>query len=147
MTVRESLTKIRDLLQDTDSVYWSDSELIDLHNECKRHLAAERKEKSTTTEVILSEDTNRYTVEGVLRYISIKDSDNKARKIYPDDESGEDDTSGVIIEDFDTIYVNNPEDNTTLSIKHIAMPEEDNLNDVIRTGDENAYKYYILKGL
>ena len=38
MTVRELLAKVRDKLQDTDSTYWSDSELVDLYGECQRYL-------------------------------------------------------------------------------------------------------------
>jgi len=144
MIVRELLTKVRDKLQDTDSTYWHDSELVDLYNECKRYLSSERNENPTYTDIELSADTNVYNIDGILRYIRITDSNNKARKIYPDDESGIDDSSGVIIRRHDEIYVNTPEDNVTLTIKHISFPEEDNLNDTIRTGDEEAYRYFIL---
>jgi len=144
MIVRELLTKVRDKLQDTDSTYWHDSELVDLYNECKRYLSSERNENPTYTDIELSANTNVYNIDGILRYIRITDSNNKARKIYPDDESGIDDSSGVIIRRHDEIYVNTPEDNVTLTIKHISFPEEDNLNDTIRTGDEEAYRYFIL---
>jgi len=144
MIVRELLTKVRDKLQDTDSTYWHDSELVDLYNECKRYLSSERNENPTYTDIELSADTNVYNIDGILRYIRITDSNNKARKIYPDDESGIDDSSGVIIRRHDEIYVNTPEDDVTLTIKHISFPEEDNLNDTIRTGDEEAYRYFIL---
>ena len=145
MTIRESLSKIRDILQDTDKTYWSDSELLDIHNECKRYLAAERKESPTYTDVALTTGTNRYTVDGVLRYVSIKDSEDNTRPLYAaDDEDAESDNSGVVIEDYNSIYVNDPETGVTLTIKHIAFPAEDNLNDVIRQGDENCYKYFTL---
>lgn len=144
MTVRELFTKVRDKLQDTDATYWSDSELVDLFNECKRYMAAERNENPTTTSIQLSEDTHIYEIDGVLRYISAKDSNGNARKLYPDDSSGDEHTDGIIVEDYDRIYVNNPEDNTTLYLKHISFPAEDNLNDTIRSGDEESYRYFIL---
>lgn len=144
MTVRELLTKVRDKLQDTDSTYWSDSELVDLYGECQRYLASERKENPTTTTLQLSEDTYIYEVEDVLRYISIKDSNGKIREIFPDDGSGEEISSSVIVEDYDRIRVTNPEDNVSLLIKHISFPEEHNLNDKVRVGDEEAYRYFIL---
>lgn len=144
MTVRQLLTKVRDKLQDTEKTYWSDSELLDLLNECKRYLASERKEGTSTTSIDLITDTYEYAVHGVLRYISVKDSDGNVRDLYPDDGSGEDETDGVIVIDYNRIYVNNPVTGTSLSIKHIAFPEEDNLNDNVRTGDEESFRYYIL---
>lgn len=144
MTVRELLTKVRDKLQDTDSVYWSDSELLDLYNECKRFLSAERIESPTKITLDLISTDNTYTVDNVLRYLSIVDSNGNDRALYPDDNSGDNDTSGVIVEDYNRIYVNEPEDGVTLSIKCVSFPDEDNLNDVIRLADENSYIYYIL---
>jgi hypothetical protein len=144
MIVRELLTKVRDKLQDTDGTYWSDSELLDLHNECKRYMASERNENPTYTNITLLDNTNVYEVDGVLRYVSAKDSTGTARELYPDDTSGDDISSAVIIRKQNEIYVNNPTDGVTLTIKHISFPEEDNLNDVIRTGDEESYRYFIL---
>ena len=144
MTVRELFTKVRDKLQDTDATYWSDSELVDLFNEGKRYMAAERNENPTTTSIQLSENTNIYEVTGALRYISAKDSNGKARKLYPDDGSGDEITDAIIVEDYNRIYVNNPEEGTSLYVKHISFPEEDNLNDTIRSGDEESYRYFIL---
>lgn len=144
MTVRELLAKVRDKLQDTDGVYWSDSELIDLHNECKRYIAAERQENPTTTTIELSEDTNEYQIDSVLRYVSVKDSNGKNRELFTDDGLGDEVSSAIIVEDYDRIYVNSPEDSVSLIIKHISFPEEDNLNDTIRLGDEESYRYFIL---
>ena len=144
MTVRELIAKVRDKLQDTDSIYWSDSEMLDLYNECKRYLASERKENPTYTDILLSSNTNTYEVDGVLRYLSVKDSNGNNRDIYPDDNTADDITSAIIIQDYNRIYVNNPEDNITLTIKHISFPNEDNLNDVIRMGDEESFRYFIL---
>ena len=144
MIVREILTKVRDKLQDADSVYWSDSELIDLYNECKRYMAAERQENPTTTTIELSGNQNIYEVEGVLRFISAKDNNGKVKKLYPNDGSGDEVKNGIIVEDYNRIYVNEPEDNVSLYIKHISFPEEDNLNDTIRSGDEESYRYFIL---
>lgn len=144
MTVRELLAKVRDKLQDTDSIYWSDSEFIELYNECKRYLASERKESPTTTTLTLSENTNEYSIDGILRYISIKDSNGKVREIYPDDGSGDEVSSAIIVQDYNKIYVNTPEDGVVLNIKHIAFPSEDNLNDSIRSGDEESFNYFIL---
>jgi len=64
--------------------------------------------------------------------------------LYPDDETGDDDINGIIVQDYNKIYVNTPEIDVELSVKVIAFPSEDNLNTVIRSGDESAYKYYIL---
>lgn len=90
MIVLELLGKVRDKLQDTDSIYWSNDEFIELYNECKRYLASERKESPTTTTTLtLLDNTNEYILEGVLRYISIKDSEGIDRKLYPDDGSGD----------------------------------------------------------
>ena len=144
MTLRELIAKVRDKLQDADAVYWSDSEFIDLYNECKRYLSSERRENPTTTSVSLSDGVYEYTVEGVLRYISAKDNDDNNRPLYPDDGSGDNDTDGVVIMDYDTIYVNTPSTGTTLTLKHIAFPADDNLNDEIRSGDEESYTYFIL---
>lgn len=144
MTLRELIAKVRDKLQDADAIYWSDSEFIDLYNECKRYLASERKENPTTTSVSLSDGVYEYNIEGVLRYISAKDNDKINRELYPDDGSGDDDADGIVIMDYDTIYVNTPVTGTTITLKHIAFPADDNLNDPIRSGDEESYTYFLL---
>ena len=144
MTVRELIAKVRDKLQDADATYWSDSEFIDLYNECKRYLSSERKENPTTTTVALSADTYQYDIEGVLRFISAKDSNGYTRTLYPDDTSGDGDSDGIIVLDYNSIYVNTPADDVTLTVKHISFPAEDNLNDTIRSGDEESFTYFIL---
>ena len=144
MTVRELLTKVRDKLQDTDSTYWSDSELIDLFNEAKRYITSERNENPTYTELELLSDTNIYNIEGILRYVRVTDSNGKDRKLYPDDGTGDEVSSAIIVRKYNEIYVNTPEDGVTLTIKHISFPEEDNLNDDIRSGDEESYRYFLL---
>ncbi len=144
MQVIELLGQVRDNLQDADADYWSDSELLNLYNEGKRYLAAERQENTTSKAVILIDDTHEYTVDGVLRYITAKDSDDVDRPIYPDDATGDDDINGIIIQDYNRIYVNNPTTDITLTLKVISFPSEDNLNTTIRSGDESAYKYYAL---
>mgnify|MGYP006899557458 FL=1 len=144
MTLRELIAKVRDKLQDADAIYWSDSEFIDLYNEGKRYLASERKENPTTTSVSLSDGVYEYNIEGVLRYISAKDNDKINRELYPDDGSGDDDADGIVIMDYDTIYVNTPVTGTTITLKHIAFPADDNLNDAVRSGDEESYTYFLL---
>lgn len=144
MTVRELMAKVRDKLQDVDGVYWSESELVDLFNECKRYLSSERQESPTRTNLALVDNTYSYSLDGVLRYISIVDSNGTDRPLYPDDGSGDGITNAVIIRDYNDIYVNNPLTGVTLTIKHLAFPSEDNLNDVIRSGDEESYRYFIL---
>jgi len=144
MTLRELIAKARDKLQDADAVYWSDSEFIDLYNECKRYLSSERKENPTTTTVSLSDGVYEYNVTGVLRYISAKDNEKNNRTLYPDDGSGDGDSDAIIIMDYDTIYVNTPASGTTITLKHIAFPADDNLNDEVRSGDEESYTYFLL---
>jgi len=144
MTLRELIAKVRDKLQDADAIYWSDSEFIDLYNECKRYLASERKENPTTTSVSLSDGVYEYNIDGVLRYISAKDNEKKNRELYPDDGNGDNDADGIVIMDYDTIYVNTPVTGTTITLKHITFPAEDNLNDAVRSGDEESYTYFLL---
>ena len=144
MKVIELFAQVRDNLQDADANYWHESELLNLYNECKRHLSAERQEINSTKTVTLIDDTYDYTVDGVLRYISAIDSDDNDRELYPDDGTGDDESTGIIVKNYNEIYVNTPETGTTLSISVVAFPTDDNLSSVIRSGDENAYKYYIL---
>lgn len=143
MQIRELIAKVRDKLQDTDAVYWSDSELVDLCNECKRYLAAERKENPTTFELVTYDGIESYTMDGILRYISAKNSDGNELTLYPDDGSSDGKSSGVIIEDYNKVKVINAEDEV-ITVKAISFPEEDNLNDTIRMGDEESYRYFVL---
>lgn len=144
MTVRELLQQIRDTLQDTDKVYWSESELINLYNDGRRYMVSERGEETSTIVVSLLSTTNDYTVDGVLRYISAKDNNGNVRNLYPDNGSGDLDSSGVIVKAYNSIYVNEPITGESLIIRCIAIPTEDNLNDNVRAGDEQALKNYVL---
>jgi hypothetical protein len=144
MLVSELLTQTRSVLQDADANYWTATELLDYYNSGLRSIASERIEEPTSTDVAEIDATNEYTVSGVLRYISIKDSNNVDRPIYPDDGSGDDDTYGVIILDYDRIYVNNPTTGVTLTIKNISLPADAVTTDTVRSGDDTALKYYML---
>lgn len=144
MLVRELLAQVRDITQDINSTYFSESELLNLYNECKRYLALDRQDITSTTTIELFASTNKYTIDGVVRFSKITDSNGVDRAIYPDDDSGILDSGGIVLLNSNQIYVNTPEDGVTLTIKGIMFPEEDNLNDTIRVGDESSYKYYIL---
>ena len=144
MLVSELITQTRSVLQDSGADYWTDAELLDYYNSGIRSIASERIEEPKSTDVATIDGTNVYTVSGVLRYISIKDSDNVDRPVYPDDGTGEDDTHGVIIQDYDTIYVNSPSTGVTLTIKNISLPADAVTTDTVRTGDDTALKYYML---
>lgn len=144
MKVSELFNIVRNTLQDNDKVYWDDSELLAHYNECKRSMTAERLEDKTTATLILDPLKNEYDTTGILRYISCKDDTGLTRKLYPDDESGDDDNNGIIIKNYDKVYVNDSTVGSILTFKIIAMPIEDNLTGDVRIGDENALKYYIL---
>ena len=144
MKVIELIAQVRDNLQDSEADYWHESELLNLYNECKRHLSAERQESPTSKTVSLIDDTYEYTVTGVLRYISATDSNDNVRTLYPDDGSGDDDNLGIIVKDYNLIYVNTVETGVTLTLRTISLPSDDNLDTNVRGGDESAYKYYML---
>lgn len=144
MTVLQLIAEVRDNLQDADANYWHESELLNLYNECKRNISAERQEINSTKTVTLTDNTYEYTVDGVLRYISAKDSNNNDMVLYADDGTGDDDVYGIIVQSYNSIYVNSPATGVTLTLKVIAFPSEDNLSATVRSGDENAYKYYML---
>jgi len=144
MTVLELFNQAKDTLQDTDGNYWSESELLDYYNSGVRTLAAERLESPKTKVLNLVGSINEYTIDGVLRYISAKDNNDTVRPLYPDDTTGDEDANGIIILDYNKIYVNNPETDVSVSIKHIAIPSDGNLTDTVRASDENALKYYML---
>ena len=144
MLVSTLISDTRDVLQDADADYWSDAELLEYYNSGIRAIASERIEEPTTTDVALTTGTNLYTVSGVLRYISAEDDNNIERKLYPDDESGEDDTYGVIIQDYDRIYVNNPVTGVTITIKIISLPTDAITTDTVRFGDEDTLRYFML---
>ena len=44
----------------------------------------------------------------------------------------------------DEIYVSTPEDDVSITIKYIGMPNASNVDSLVRVGDEVAIKYYIL---
>jgi hypothetical protein len=144
MTVRDLLHQTRDTLQDTDGDYWSDSELLDYYNGGIKAMASERLEEPKTTVLNLLTGTYEYNVDGVLRYISAKDSNGTVRSLHPDDTSGDEESNGIIVLDYDRIYVNTPVTNVAVSIKHIAIPANQNLNDTVRSGDENTLKYFMM---
>jgi len=144
MKVSELLSSVRIVLQDSDKTYWDDSELVSHYNECKRSMTAERLENKTTATLILDPLKNEYDTSGILRYISAKDDDGLKRDLYPDDESGDEDSNGIVILGYNRVYVNDPTVGTVVTFKIVAMPTEDNLTADVRSGDENALKYYIL---
>ena len=143
MTVQSFLQGVRMTLQDTDKNYWDDSELLFYYNDCRRNLYAERQENVTTANLVLTSGVNEYTTDGVLRYISATDNNGEERKLYPSG-STEDDDSGIIILDYNRVYVTNPDDSTSSTFKIIALPNDDNMHDKVRIGDESAMRYYVL---
>ena len=144
MTVLDVLTAVRNVLQDQDKTYWDDSELLGYYNECKRTMAQERLEIKTTAILGLDPLENSYTTDGVLRYISAKDDEGNNREIYPNDGTGLDDAAGIIIKDYNKIYVNDPSIGSSITFEIVSLPSEDNINNDVRLGDENAFKYFVL---
>lgn len=144
MTVLQLLTGCRDTLQDQDKTYWDDSELLNFYNECKRSMAQERLEPKAKAELVLDPVKYEYATDGVLRYINAIDDEGRARILYPNDGSIGIDTTGVIIKDYNKIYVQDPSIGTTITLEIVSLPAEDNLTNTVRQGDENSFKYYIL---
>lgn len=144
MKVEELFSSIRNTLQDSAKNYWDDSELLMYYNECVRNMAAERMENKTTATMILDPEKKEYNTTGILRYIRCEDSNGTERRLYPDDMSGDDDKLGVIIQNYDRVYVNNPEIASSLTFTVVAFPQESNLTSNVRIGDESAIKYYVL---
>lgn len=146
MTLRELITQVRDVLQDADGVYFNDSELLNIYNECKRLITFDRKDKTSTVTVATLDGVYSYDTIDVISFVSAKDSNDVDRPIYTDVEETEAllDANGVIVTNENEIYVVTPETGVTISFKTISMPEEDNLNDSVRMGDESSYKYYML---
>jgi hypothetical protein len=147
MTVRELIAEVRDVVQDTDSTYFSDSEVLNVYNECKRYMSAERREETSNITVTMVDGVNEYTVNGAIRYINAKTQNGTYYNLYANDKTGDDDIGGIIILSYNTIYVNNPVDGDVITFRVVSSPTEDNLNDTIRAGDETSYKYYILSKL
>lgn len=144
MKVKVLLQQARNVTQDAEGNYWSDSDLLGYYNECKRSMASERFEMKTTATLTLDPLVNEYDTTGILRYIKCKDDLGTTRKLYPNDDSGEADGDGIIILTYNRIYVNDPTIGSVLTFQIISLPSEDNLEDEVRLGDENAFKYYIL---
>ena len=144
MTVLELIVEAQTTLQDSDANYWSQDELLGYYNNGLRSLAAERLEEPKTTTVPTLDDTYTYSVSGVLRYISATDTNNIKRPLYPDDTTGDDDVYGIIINDYNEIYVNTPETGVSVNIKTIAIPDAHTTSDTVRLGDDVALKYYIV---
>lgn len=144
MKVNELFASIRNTLQDNNKEYWDDSELLMYYNECVRHMTAERLEDKTTATMLLSDGKFEYDTDGILRYIKCVDSNGKERKLYQDDGSGKDDELGIIIKNYDRVYVNTPADGVTVTFTIVAMPVDGNLTSRVRIGDEQPLKYYIL---
>ena len=144
MRVEELFSSVRDTLQDLDKNYWDDSELLSYYNECVRSMSAERLENKNTATLTLVPSQNEYNTSGILRYISAKDDTDTIRALYPDDSSGDDDSNGIVILDYNRIYVNSPDVGTTITLKVVAMPQDGNMTSIVRIGDETAIKYYIL---
>jgi uncharacterized protein YqkB len=144
MTVSTLLKSVRQVLQDYDKEYWDDSELLTYYNECKRTMAQERLEIKTTATLLLDPLKNEYDTDGVLRYIRAVDDEGTTRKFYPNDETIGADNTGIIIKDYNKIYVQDPTIGTTITMEIVSLPSDDNLEGTVRLGDENAFKYYIL---
>jgi len=144
MIVQELLTHVRNTLQDQDKTYWDDSELLNYYNECKRTMSAERLEIKTKATLTLDPLVNEYKTDGILRYIKAKDDEDRVRPIYPNDDSGDSDDNGIIIKDYNLVYVSDPTIGSTITFEIVSLPAEDNLPNDVRLGDENAFKYYIL---
>lgn len=144
MKVEELFSSIRNTLQDTNKTYWDDSELLSYYNECVRIMASDRMENKTTATLILDPIKNTYDTTGILRYIRCADSNGTSRPLYPDDNSGDDDTLGVVIENYNRVYVNDPSVGSTLTFNIVAFPDDSNLSSSVRTGDDTALKYYVL---
>ena len=144
MKVQELFSSIRDTLQDGNKTYWDDSELLGYYNECVRYMSAERLENKTTASLLLDKTKNTYDTDGILRYIRCVDSDNNERKLYSNDLSVVDDNMGVIVENYNRVYVNDSSIGDSLIFTIIALPDDSNVTSRIRSGDELSLKYYIL---
>lgn len=144
MVVSELLQLTRNTLGDQEKIFWDDSELLGYYEEARRVIASERKDKRTSQDVIMNAGDDYYSPSGVLRYVSVKDDNGTVRPLYPNDGSGEDDTLGIIVIDYDQILVNDDATGTTLTITYIGLPLNHNLNTDVRQGDEDTIKYYIL---
>lgn len=144
MTVRELIQKARNTLQDQEKNFWDDSELLEYYEEARRVIASKRVDKIQYQTITLTESQEYYSPSNVLRYISATDDLNNTRKLYKDDGSGLDDAQGIVIKDFDNVYVVDDSIGTTITFKYLGQPLDNNLNDQVRAGDEEACRYYML---
>lgn len=146
MTVQELITDVRFTLQDTDGVYFTDTELLNTYNECKRLITFDRKDKSSTVDVATIDGTYAYTTTGVISFLKAKDSEDVERPIYTEAEYDEamEDANGVIVTNENELYVVTPETGVTITFTTISMPSDSIVTDAVRLGDEAAYKYYLL---
>lgn len=144
MIVKELLQSCRMVLQDYDKTYWDDSELLSYYNECKRTMASERLEIKSEATLVLDPDTNKYTTDGILRYIKATDDLGGVRTLYPNDGSGDGDDNGIVIKDYNKIYINRPDIGSIITFEIVTLPDNDNLESSVRMNDENSFKYYIL---
>ena len=120
MTVAQLITDVRYVLQDSDAVYFTDTELLNTFNECRRLITFDRKDKTSTVDVSTLDSTYSYTTEAVL------------------------DANGVIVTNENEVYVVTPETGVTITFTTISMPADAVTTDTIRIGDEAPYKYYML---
>lgn len=144
MNVETLFATIRNTLQDHDKNYWDDSELLAYYNDCVRVMAAERKENNTTATLTLDPVQYEYDTSGILRYVRCIDDEGTTRELYPDDLSGKDDNAGVVIKNYNKVYVNDPSLGSVLTFTVVAFPDEENLTSTVRAGDESALRYYVL---
>lgn len=144
MTVNQILQKARNTLQDQKKNFWDDSELLDYYEQARRVIASERTDKLQTQLVVLSEGTEFYSPTGVLRYISAVDDSDRERKLYSNNGSGENDNFGITVIDSDKISVHDDSLGTSITLSYLGLPVDHNLNDEVRSGDEEAIRYFIL---
>jgi hypothetical protein len=144
MNVTELLSRARDTLQDKDKTYWDDSELLSYYNECKRTMAYNRLENKTTATLTLDPLKSEYDTTGVIRYIKAIDDDSNVRTLYGNDGTGDDDIYGIILIDYNKVYINDSTIGTVITMDVIATPSDDNMSSIVRVGDEEALRYYIL---
>jgi len=146
MTVAQLITDVRYVLQDSDAVYFTDTELLNTFNECRRLITFDRKDKTSTVDVATLDSTYSYTTTGVISFVKAIDSNDVVRPIYTNEEYDEAvlDANGVIVTNENEIYVVTPETGVTITFTTISMPADAVTTDTIRIGDEAPYKYYML---
>ena len=144
MRVRDLIQQVRNTLQDVQAIRWTSEELLNYYNECKFAMASERLEDKTYATMALDPLQTEYNTTGILRYINAVDDEGNDRPLYADDGTGDNDSSGIIIINYNRVKVNDPDSGASIRFKIIAMPLEHTLDSIVRAGDEQAFKYYIL---